>query len=187
MTLTFFNSPKVFKQLLKIKNIEVRVSDYEGYHAKGYLFEHKNYQTLVLGSSNLTSQALKVNHEWNLKISSLDQGEVVTSVKKTIEDTFKKAQPLTADWIEKYSLTYQQPNLFNEKKVYSDKGQYGYIVPNKMQENALLGIENLREEENKRGLVVSATGERVIIVMGAVCVMKPRVSGTLNKYISCIA
>ena len=30
-------------------------------------------------------------------------------------------------------------------------------------------------------------GERVIIVMGAVNVMKPRVSGTLNKYILCIA
>ena len=32
-----------------------------------------------------------------------------------------------------------------------------------------------------------AMGERVIIVMGAVCAIKSRVSGTLNKYISCIA
>lgn len=39
----------------------------------------------------------------------------------------------------------------------------------------------------KRILLVMATGERVIIVMGAVNVMKPRVSGTLNKYILCIA
>ena len=31
------------------------------------------------------------------------------------------------------------------------------------------------------------TGERVIIVMGAVFIMKSRVSGTLTKYISCIA
>lgn len=38
-----------------------------------------------------------------------------------------------------------------------------------------------------RILLVMATGERVIIVMGAVNVMKPRVSGTLNKYILCIA
>lgn len=35
--------------------------------------------------------------------------------------------------------------------------------------------------------LVGPTGERVIIVMGAVNVMKPRVSGTLNKYILCIA
>ncbi len=37
------------------------------------------------------------------------------------------------------------------------------------------------------GYIWHTTGERVIIVMGAVCVIKPRVSGTLNKYISCIA
>lgn len=36
-------------------------------------------------------------------------------------------------------------------------------------------------------VVVIGTGERVIIVMGAVCVIKSRVSGTLDKYISCIA
>lgn len=37
------------------------------------------------------------------------------------------------------------------------------------------------------GYIWYTTGERVIIVMGAVNVMKPRVSGTLNKYILCIA
>ena len=40
---------------------------------------------------------------------------------------------------------------------------------------------------NRHGIISGATGERVIIVMGAVNVMKPRVSGTLNKYILCIA
>ncbi len=42
-------------------------------------------------------------------------------------------------------------------------------------------------KEGKRLFVQAPTGERVIIVMGAVNVMKPRVSGTLNKYILCIA
>ena len=41
--------------------------------------------------------------------------------------------------------------------------------------------------QRKSGYVWHATGERVIIVMGAVCVIKSRVSGTLTKYISCIA
>ena len=40
---------------------------------------------------------------------------------------------------------------------------------------------------NEAGIFEMATGERVIIVMGAVCAIKSRVSGTLNKYISCIA
>ncbi|HFI0683390.1 TPA: hypothetical protein ACGO1T_001854 [Streptococcus suis] len=42
-------------------------------------------------------------------------------------------------------------------------------------------------EENGNSMIVMTTGERVIIVMGAVCVIKSRGSGTLDKYISCIA
>lgn len=52
------------------------------------------------------------------------------------------------------------------------------------------GIKRVYERYTKghrKALLVMATGERVIIVMGAVNVMKPRVSGTLNKYILCIA
>ncbi|RBP65321.1 type I restriction and modification enzyme subunit R-like protein [Alkalibaculum bacchi] len=53
-------------------------------------------------------------------------------------------------------------------------------------------IERLKHADfelgmNKIGYIWHTTGERVIIVMGAVCVVKSRVSGTLNKYISCIA
>lgn len=36
-------------------------------------------------------------------------------------------------------------------------------------------------------IMQAPTGERVIIVMGAICVIKSRVSGTFNKYISCTA
>ena len=42
-------------------------------------------------------------------------------------------------------------------------------------------------EEKSNIDIKMETGERVIIVMGAVCVIKSRVSGTLTKYISCIA
>ena len=62
-------------------------------------------------------------------------------------------------------------------------------------------LENLQDIQLRNGLpqtkslktgkydfdIDMETGERVIIVMGAVNVMKPRVSGTLNKYILCIA
>jgi len=43
------------------------------------------------------------------------------------------------------------------------------------------------EEGETIALLYHATGERVIIVMGAVCVIKSRVLGTLYKYISCIS
>ncbi len=47
--------------------------------------------------------------------------------------------------------------------------------------------EDLKKEKTFLLNLMSSPGERVIIVMGAVCVIKSRVSGTLNKYISCIA
>ena len=61
-------------------------------------------------------------------------------------------------------------------------------------------LENIRKVQANNGLKPSdklegkynltiemETGERVIIVMGAINAFKSRVSGTLTKYISCIA
>ena len=69
----------------------------------------------------------------------------------------------------------------------SNAGKSGgeYFTPQEVSELltriALVG----KTEVNK--VYDPACGERVIKVMGAVNVMKPRVSGTLNKYILCIA
>lgn len=155
-----FNSPKIFEELLKIDNLDVRITDFEGFHAKGYLFQHKEHKTLIMGSSNLTSRALKINHEWNLKVSSLAEGEVVNSVLNTVENTWKNARPLTQNWINRYRLWYKEPNFIKSKEVRTDSSLYETeeIVPNKMQELALKGIQDVRDENEERGLVVSATG-----------------------------
>jgi len=55
------------------------------------------------------------------------------------------------------------------------------------QQDALNNLKIMRQEGESIALLYHATGERVIIVIGAVCVIKSRVSGTLDKYISCIA
>jgi len=52
---------------------------------------------------------------------------------------------------------------------------------------AIHAIASHFTNSNYPAIITMPTGERVIIVMGAVCVMKSRVSGTLDKYISCIA
>lgn len=62
--------------------------------------------------------------------------------------------------------------------------------PRNLYEHQIEAIEKmslLDKEDMFSTLLVLPTGERVIIVMGAVYVIKSRVSGTLNKYISCIA
>ena len=56
----------MFEELLKIENVEVKLTNIEGFHAKGYIFEHHNHTSFIIGSSNLTSNALKLNYEHNL-------------------------------------------------------------------------------------------------------------------------
>ena len=48
-------------------------------------------------------------------------------------------------------------------------------------------LNEMRKDGDSIALLYHATGERVIIVMGAIYVIKPRVSGTFTKYNSCIA
>src|SRR5699024_8812175 len=84
-TYLHFNKPKVYKELLKIPNVDVRITPLNGFHAKGYVFDHDNYSVMFIGSSNLTDTALKKNYEYNLKLTSLDNGEVIKHFKNQFE------------------------------------------------------------------------------------------------------
>jgi HKD family nuclease len=182
-----FNDPLALKELLEYKNIEVKV--YEGdFHIKGYFFKKEDSISFMLGSSNLTQNALKLNKEWNIKLSSLDNGKFIYETLNEFNEMWnsEKAIELSKEWIKDYSLTYKEVRAFN--RIQREKvSNIQKLVPNKMQVEALDAIDELRRKGQRRGMVISSTGERVIIVMGAVYVIKSRVSGTLNKYISCIA
>ncbi|WP_117168138.1 DUF3427 domain-containing protein [Paraliobacillus sediminis] len=169
LTSTFlkFNNPKVFRELLKIKNVEVRLTDIEGFHSKGYIFKNENYYSLIVGSSNLTAQALKVNYEWNIKLTSHDNGDIVHHFKNQFEEVWSRAQPLTEQWILNYEEVYineivtrEDDRLIELPTSYSTNTIKDAlkIVPNKMQQAALKQIQSLRESGKTKGLVISATG-----------------------------
>ncbi|ANU27131.1 DUF3427 domain-containing protein [Planococcus versutus] len=169
LTSTFlnFNQPKVFKELMKINNVEVRLSSMKGFHSKGYIFSHQTHQTLIVGSSNLTAQALKVNYEWNVKLSSHENGELVHHFYQQFEEVWENAQPLTEQWITSYEQCYipieyrkELKNVAEFPEVYTENPlkEAINIKPNKMQEAALQQIQLVREAGNDKGLVISATG-----------------------------
>ena len=145
-----FNSPQVFYDLLKIPNLEVRVNSQEGFHIKAYQFNHEGYKTYIVGSSNLTANALKINQEWNLKISSANQGALAENIDKELENLWGKSLPLNEKWIDEYAKSYQ-PATTSSVDLSS-------ITPNSMQKKALSGLENLRQLDSRRGLLISATG-----------------------------
>lgn len=79
-----FNKPEAFDDLLQIPNLDVRLLDTEGFHTKAYYFNHDKFESAIIGSANLTQNALKCNFEWNLRVTSTDRGDVVKKIKTEI-------------------------------------------------------------------------------------------------------
>jgi superfamily II DNA or RNA helicase len=154
-----FNQPKVFAELLKIPNVEVRILDQDtAFHAKGYMFEKEHHQTFIIGSSNLTSNALIKNYEWNIKFSSARNGALTRQIQHQIETQWQQAQPLTTTWLAEYEKYYATTmpapaTLTAFKPTISSK-----LIPNAMQKSALNALHQLRARHEHRGMVISATG-----------------------------
>lgn len=170
LTSTFlnFNQPKMFKELLKLDNVEVRLTGEKGFHAKGYIFEHKNYYSLIVGSSNLTDSALKANYEWNVFLTSMENGEIINHFKNQFENAWDVAIPLTEEWIADYKQIHElQPFVksaslnaleLDTKYLTNSLSDALSIKPNKMQSVALDQLKELRATGAKKGLIISATG-----------------------------
>ncbi|WP_100372090.1 DUF3427 domain-containing protein [Bacillus sp. FJAT-45037] len=168
LTSTFlqFNQPKVFKELLKIPNVDVRLTSLRGFHSKGYIFKHSSHFSLIVGSSNLTAQALKANYEWNVKLDSHENGEIIRHFTQQFEEIWGEAIPLSLPWIEEYERTFELEQWRNRDRIVEMPLDYRVnsiedalsVVPNKMQEAALASIEAVRDAGNKKTLIVSATG-----------------------------
>lgn len=170
LTSTFleFNKPKVFEELLKLPNVEVRLTSLKGFHAKGYIFEHPHTYSMIVGSSNLTANALKVNYEWNIRLTSNENGDLIRHFMHQFEDVWNEASPLSKEWISAYKLRYVE-TIERQKIVTAiepeEKATYVtnpietaiQIQPNKMQERALANLDVMRKQ-HERALVVSATG-----------------------------
>lgn len=155
-----FNNPDVFHSLLTIPNLEVRISKRDGFHSKGYLFSQKDYHSFIIGSSNLTMNALKQNYEWNIRLTSYDHGEVIRQIQSHLASEWEQAEVLSVEWIKHYSKNYQ-PALDHKKLatiIEEEKSLPYYIVPNKMQKVALNELRKLRLTGAKKGLIISATG-----------------------------
>lgn len=147
-----FNAPSMFKKLLKYENIEVKIFEDKGFHPKGYIFHKKDQTDIMIGSSNLTQNALAVNQEWNLFFSSDTQKEIVLKVEDEFNKQWKQSIPLTNEWIEDYQKVYVKPQRHQTINVSKE------IKPNYMQKNALESLDNLRKNNKDKALLISATG-----------------------------
>ncbi|MDU0478333.1 DEAD/DEAH box helicase [Staphylococcus chromogenes] len=156
-----FNEPSVFRELLNMKNIDIRIYQHPdvGFHAKGYLFEQSPILTAIIGSSNLTETALVTNQEWNLRFSTQTSGDISYQIDAAIKKQLASSIPLTEEWIVDYERS-RQPRIpmaavsFAGEVLPSDS----VITPNAMQREALAALAEMRELGEKRAIIISATG-----------------------------
>ena len=85
-----FSDPSALDTLTGLSNIELRMYQTEhagnGFHTKGYIFQKSGEYRFIIGSSNLTQDALTRNMEWNTRLVSTEQGEMAG----TVLDEFEK-------------------------------------------------------------------------------------------------
>ena len=159
-----FTEPKALKDLRKNNNIDLRVitEKVSKMHTKCYIFRHGDSYDVIIGSSNLTNSALCDNMEWNLKFNSKDSGEIIANILSEFERNYEIATPVDDLWIEEYSLIYNDLKQFRQalKKGIPTipKADQKRIQPNRMQAEALKGLEEIRAKGEDRALVISATG-----------------------------
>ncbi|HEL2413146.1 TPA: DEAD/DEAH box helicase [Streptococcus suis] len=154
-----FNDPIAMKELLKLKNVQVRITPVNlQMHAKFYLFEQKDKQVIISGSSNLTHTALKINYEWNVKLTSTHNGDFIQNAKEEFERIWEKSIVLDLEAINAYSArrkTVIKTATIQDESIASYQET---IRPNKMQEQALEGLATVRKNGAQKALVISATG-----------------------------
>lgn len=112
-----FTEPKSLKKLDSFSNIEIKLFSQEnqGFHTKGYIFKKNNVYRGIIGSSNLTMNALTVNKEWNIGFSSLTDGEILNEVLKEFNELWSISDDLS-DVISQYESIYDASHQFLDVK-----------------------------------------------------------------------
>lgn len=154
-----FTQPEALKRLTKFKNLNLRIATKENAHAKGYIFKNKEYYNLIVGSSNLTAQALSTNKEWNIKMSALNESGLVEKVLNEFKSDFDKATPVTEEYILSYEEIYNSQLILNRRSTLENISKIKVeMTPNTMQVVALNNLKKLRANNKNKALIISATG-----------------------------
>lgn len=137
---------------------------------------------IVSLSSNLTLYAITKNREWNTKLVATKNAALVQDITGEFEELWDdKSSEEYSSFIEKYKEAYIRKKLIKEQQSIAkeesvvDFEQYN-LKPNKMQEAFISNLLGLISNKAYRALLISATGDRVIIVTGRRNAVNMRVS-----------
>ncbi|KAA8739332.1 DUF3427 domain-containing protein [Corynebacterium tuscaniense] len=155
-----FNEPDALRELLSLRNVDVRIISGQSHHAKGYVFHHDDYTTALVGSSNLTHGALVNNAEWNVRFSTYSDGDIADQLNQALSKHIDVSEPLTEEWIQSYEKRRKPPVIVKtpQDQPLLLSGEDVEILPNAMQTQALERLQTVIDQGEKRALIISATG-----------------------------
>lgn len=150
---------KAIQQLSELPNTQIKISyntNIERLHAKAYIFERNSgYSTAYIGSSNLSKSAQTEGLEWNVRVTNIENPQVINAAIKTFEVYWnsKEFEDFSEGGLEKFNkerslqfqegsnVVYQRYSVLPHQKVILDK------------------LQVIRKEQHLyRNLVVAATG-----------------------------
>ena len=159
-----FSDPKALDKLSQFSNIDLRMYCCDGkdlgFHTKGYIFDTDNEYHVLMGSSNLTLNALTKNIEWNTHLV-IDQDDAYkTSLFNEFNQLWNSKNTIPyasikSTYQERYSNTKFLKGVLNSL---SQKAQYQVLKPNLMQEAVIKHLQDSYNRGDQRGLLISATG-----------------------------
>ena len=151
-----FTQPEALKTLLKFKNIEIKIVSDIDYHGKGYLFKIDGDYNFLIGSSNLTANALCKNFELNLTTFLSKNSKLIQDILNVFHEVFSHSKVVDSDFLDWYSEEYRKNKsslvFVNSQQINKN------IKPNLMQVKALENLENIRSKGENKSLIISATG-----------------------------
>lgn len=165
-----FTDSQSLRKLTEFTNLDVRLfiaSANKGFHPKAYIFEYTDYYKVIIGSSNITQYALKSNVEWNVKIITKNEdkseGQVfIAQLVNAFNELWETSEPTDEHLLKAYEAFKAEKREDRLEDPHSHVTfQYTKlpkIIPNSMQQEAIEELEWLRSNQQKRALVIAATG-----------------------------
>lgn len=175
-----FSEPKALEKLNSLKNITLKMyrtsGSNDGFHTKGYIFKKGDSFRIIVGSSNLTQNAITVNKEWNTRIVSTDKGEFYDSVLNEFHNLWNSDNTylyndISLDYSRKYKeeterlieIRELRKEIIEKQKEIEKENEIPSLVsynltPNSMQLGFIRELENLYTSGENKALLISATG-----------------------------
>ncbi len=123
-----FTQPQALRTLLQFPNIETRIVTDGDFHSKGYLFQKTGHFKVVIGSSNLTGNALSSNTELNIAFSASNDSQILGELTDEFRTEFRKSTTVDEAFIETYQAIYDQAREARERLEEAENGSSDKIL-----------------------------------------------------------